>query len=134
MAVSTFFFIFLLFFLTYALIGSYLLGAGLEAFSSFMNSVHTSFEMMNANIPFESLLGGVEDSTLTILTICFYCALAAAPATTCHPLLHARRARVLFRGVLHRLLLHRHPLCEHHSARKRGEHETFHSLALHMIH
>ena len=79
MAMSTFIPVFLIFFLCYCVSGMVLLGSGLESFSDMAQTIHTSFEMMNANIPLEELLDGVEDTPAAILSVCFYCAPLDAP-------------------------------------------------------
>lgn len=71
-AMSTFILVFLLFFLVYSVIGSYLLGSSLEAFSTFDNAFHNSFEMMNANLPFEEVEAATDGSVVQVLTVAFY--------------------------------------------------------------
>ena len=53
-SLGPFFGVFLFFFLFYALIGSLLVGSELEEWSSYDRAVFSTFEMMNANYPFEA--------------------------------------------------------------------------------
>jgi len=72
-----FMFVFLFFFLFYALIGSLLVGSELEEWSTFERSVFTTFEMMNANYPFDAFLpalangGGLKMAVMMFFFISF---------------------------------------------------------------
>ena len=47
--------VFMLFYGVYSLVGNYLLGPSIEMYSTIPSAMYTSFDMMNANIPFEDL-------------------------------------------------------------------------------
>lgn len=104
-AMSTFVLVFLLFFLVYANTGMFLLGRSLESFRDFGSAVHTSFEMMNANIPFEDLLAASEQSLVGLLTTGFFC--TPQPSRPGSPCVVCQRPRS--RSV-RRLLFSWHPL------------------------
>lgn len=70
---SSFVLIFMLFFLVYSIVGAYLLGSTIDMFSSLYKSLPTHFDMMNANVPMESLLEAVRgDDYIRMFTIAFY--------------------------------------------------------------
>ena len=71
-AMSVFVPVFLLFFCFYAFAGMLLFGRTLEDFSDYKSAIHSSFEMMNANVPFEDLLAGTEATVVAYFTAGFY--------------------------------------------------------------
>jgi hypothetical protein len=58
---------------TDALVGHYLLGPSIENYSTYFKAISSSFEMMNANYPFEELEPAIpNDEPLLIFSVSFY--------------------------------------------------------------
>ena len=71
-AMTTFIPVFMLFFGIYTLVGMYLMGPSLELYKDFATAFHTSFDMMNANIPIADILPAARGETLLVLVLALY--------------------------------------------------------------